>query len=139
MNMGKRVTFAHLWLMLTVIVKPSIMKNHGLTTKFNKEQAVNRKSKPNDRADFFSHILKSKDVEAQGDMFLSAQAQTLIIAGSETTSTLLASLIAYLLKDEQKLKILQQEVRGACLAWRVRSRAIQHKAYHIYVHVSKKD
>lgn len=112
MNIGKRIYLSNIWLMMTVFLKPSIMKNHALTTKFNEQQAKKRRTKPNTRADFFSHILSSK-AENTSDAFLNAQSQTLIIAGSETTSTLLASLMTYMLKDEAKLDIMKQEIREA--------------------------
>lgn len=60
------------------------------------------------RADFFSHIinkLTAKDIIGN--------AQTLILAGSETTATTLTSLTYYLLAHPQCMQLLSKEVREA--------------------------
>lgn len=49
----------------------------------------------------------------KSDMFLTAQAHTLIIAGSETTAVTLTAMLAFLLRYPAKLAILVEEVRSA--------------------------
>lgn len=80
--------------------------------KLSQEKIRSRMAKPNDRDDFFSHLLSEKR-NAPTEDFLISQASTLIVAGSETTTTLLASLTYYLLKYPEVLRNLQTEVRGA--------------------------
>ena len=61
------------------------------------------------RRDFLSHYLKEPDVpEGQ----LTAQASSLIIAGSETSTTLLAGLTYFLLRNTSTLAKLTLEIRG---------------------------
>ncbi|ETN39028.1 uncharacterized protein HMPREF1541_07070 [Cyphellophora europaea CBS 101466] len=68
------------------------------------------------RKDFFYYLLHSKDPET-GEGFskkeLWGESNTLIIAGSDTTSTTLTSTIFYLLHNPATLARLQQEIRGA--------------------------
>ena len=61
-----------------------------------------RMQQNNDRDDFFSHLLSEKATDLTPD-YLTAQANTLIIAGSETTATFLAGPFPFLLS----LKIFQ--------------------------------
>lgn len=62
--------------------------------------------------DFFSFLL-GKEGADKSEMFLTAQAHTLIIAGSETTAVTLTAMISFLLRYPDKLKILVDEIRGA--------------------------
>ncbi|QSZ32316.1 hypothetical protein DSL72_001890 [Monilinia vaccinii-corymbosi] len=62
--------------------------------------------------DFFSFLLGKADAD-KSEMFLTAQAHTLIIAGSETTAVSLTAMLSFLLRYPEKLKILIDEVRGA--------------------------
>lgn len=68
------------------------------------------------RKDFFYYLLHSKDPET-GEGFskkeLWGESNTLIIAGSDTTSTTLTSTIFYLLHNPATLSRLQKEIRGA--------------------------
>ncbi|KAA8569823.1 hypothetical protein MFRU_064g00300 [Monilinia fructicola] len=62
--------------------------------------------------DFFSFLL-GKEGADKSEMFLTAQAHTLIIAGSETTAVTLTAMVSFLLRYPDKMKILIDEVRGA--------------------------
>lgn len=65
--------------------------------------------------DVLWHILKTGDYTMDG---LSSQANILILAGSDTTSSLLARLAYYSLADPEKLAHLQEKVRNSffCLS-----------------------
>lgn len=71
-----------------------------------------RKARPNDRVDFFSHLLSDKRFD-MSDQFLTAQTRTLVLAGSETTATALAGLTYHLLHNPETLRHLTEEVRAA--------------------------
>lgn len=62
------------------------------------------------RIDFFSHLLKSGKM-TEGSLI--GNADTLLLAGSETTATSLSGLTWYLLKNPKCLSKLNEEVRGA--------------------------
>lgn len=61
------------------------------------------------RQDFFSHLIKKKEITIG---YLMGNAQSLIIAGSETTATALTSTTFWLLKHPDCLAKLQHEIRS---------------------------
>lgn len=61
------------------------------------------------RGDFFSHLLKGGKM-TEGTLV--GNADTLLLAGSETTATSLSGLTYYLLKNPECLSKLNEEVRG---------------------------
>lgn len=63
-----------------------------------------------DRADFFGHLIKKKEVT---ERYIMGNAQTLIVAGSETTASALAAMTFWLLRNPDCLRRLQEEVRTA--------------------------
>ncbi|RAH67354.1 cytochrome P450 [Aspergillus aculeatinus CBS 121060] len=69
----------------------------------------------NERPDFFASILKHQGNSEKGISVpeMIANASTLIIAGSETTATLLSGVTFLLLKNPRVMDKLQQEVRSA--------------------------
>lgn len=84
-------------------------RHRQLTT----EKVKGRLAKSNDRMDFFAHILKQKDTErALSFAEMLPMSSSFIIAGSETTASLLSGITYYLLKNEHVLGKLQQEIRG---------------------------
>ncbi|KAJ5556972.1 hypothetical protein N7494_000887 [Penicillium frequentans] len=83
---------------------------HPLT----KEKVQIRMGKSNDRPDFFANILKQKDPSktfSEGELY--SNADLLIIAGSETTATLLSGATYLLLRSPHAFAKLKEEVRGA--------------------------
>lgn len=68
-----------------------------------------------DRKDFFYYLLKAKDPETNEGFTtpqLWGEAHLLMIAGSDTTSTAIASTFFYLVHNPHVLEILKQEVRS---------------------------
>ncbi|KAI9901973.1 hypothetical protein N3K66_003790 [Trichothecium roseum] len=68
-----------------------------------------------DRRDFFYYLLKARDPEtgqgfSTGELW--AESNLLIIAGSDTTSTAMAATIFYLVRNEQALRRVAEEVRA---------------------------
>lgn len=84
---------------------------------YSKSQAADRSKigLDTDRKDFFYYLLNACDPET-GNGFSSAElwgeSNLLIIAGSDTTSTALASAFFYLVHNPQKLAILVREIRS---------------------------
>lgn len=66
-----------------------------------------------EREDFFSNLLSSKAKERDNEEWLLANANVLVIAGSDTTATALTAITYFLAKNQEKLKKLQDEVHNA--------------------------
>lgn len=64
------------------------------------------------RTDVFNYLLRDKGDQEMTKGELYNNAQTLVIAGSETTATLLSGVTWYLLKNPEKLAKVKQEVRS---------------------------
>ncbi|KAJ6002943.1 hypothetical protein N7451_005490 [Penicillium sp. IBT 35674x] len=82
--------------------------------RLTKEKVQIRMGKSNDRPDFFANILKQKDPSktfSEGELY--SNADLLIIAGSETTATLLSGATYLLLRNPRAFAKLKEEVRGA--------------------------
>lgn len=89
-----------------------IKQHYELHQELNKEKTLKR-IQSNDkitREDFFKHIIKNNDFSQSA---IEANAEILIIAGSETTATTLTGLMYYLSQNPHCLKRLQDEVRSA--------------------------
>src|SRR4051794_8257949 len=68
------------------------------------------------KKDFFYYLLNAKDPETGEGLTIPelwGESNVLMIAGSDTTSTGLASTVFYLLHNPRSLEILQKEVTGA--------------------------
>jgi len=65
-----------------------------------------------DRADFLSHVLKQNDEKGMSKEEIFGVVKLLIIAGSETTATLLSGATYHLLRNPRVMKKLVAEVRG---------------------------
>lgn len=74
-----------------------------------RDKAAYRKSINDDRQDLIAGYLKPDSGVSYQEY--RATVQTMIIAGSETTATLMSGLIFYLLKNPEKLAKLKNEVR----------------------------
>jgi cytochrome P450 len=76
-----------------------------------KEKAASRKAIDDGRQDLVSGMLQeSSDVSP---LEYQSTVETLIIAGSETTATLMSGIIYYLLKEPDKMEKLVSEIRHA--------------------------
>lgn len=86
------------------------LKHMSMTT----EKVTKRLDLKTDRADFMGFILKHNDDEfAMSLPEIKSTSFGIIIAGSETTATLLSGTTYYLLKNPEKLAKLTKEVREA--------------------------
>lgn len=101
--------------LLMPIIWGSKLTNMGKTaTKYSAmaKQKADRRLEMGDslqRVDFFGHLIKKKEIDAG---YLLGNAQTLIVAGSETTATGLTSTMFWLLNRKDCLAKLQEEIRS---------------------------
>jgi cytochrome P450 len=81
--------------------------------QLSREKVVGRLEKSNERPDFFANILKHSGTEKGFSVDeMVSNGSTLIIAGSETTATLLSGVTYLLLKNPRVLAKLQDEIRS---------------------------
>lgn len=109
------VRCARYWLFLapaaTYLVPPSIRRRRVDQKKMALDKANHRKSIEDGRQDLISgYLLPDSGVTDQEYQSTTA---TLIIAGSETTATLMSGLTYYLLRDRKRMARLQTELRSS--------------------------
>lgn len=86
---------------------------------FSSERVDKRLQTETERPDIWTYILKHSKVDANGETNgllphqMHSNASTFMLAGTETTATLLSGLTYFLLQHPEKLARLQKEVRGA--------------------------
>ncbi|KAJ5698446.1 hypothetical protein N7462_000451 [Penicillium macrosclerotiorum] len=99
--------------LLPLITPKRIMNQRNAHMDMTKEKVKARLTKSNERADFFGNILKYNNTE-KGFSFpeMITNGSTLIIAGSETTATLLSGVTYLLLRNPRVLAKLQHEIRS---------------------------
>lgn len=91
----------------------TMVANRELHWAKSKDKARRRMEKGalEGRDDFFNHMIKRKQITDARS--LEGNGQTLIVAGSETTTTALTGTVWYLLANPSCLEQLKQEIRGA--------------------------
>ncbi|KAM5350928.1 hypothetical protein ACJ41O_003651 [Fusarium nematophilum] len=77
------------------------------------ETAMKRVARTTDRADFISYILRHNDDKGMSMGELSVNSHILILAGSETTATLLSGVTFQLLTNKTQLDKLVDEIRSS--------------------------
>lgn len=93
------------------LVPSDIRRRRVAQRKMAVEKAAYRKSISDGRQDLISgYLLPDSGVS---DLEYQSTVATLIIAGSETTATLMSGVTFYLLRDPERMTRLQQEIRGA--------------------------
>ncbi|CAI6094821.1 unnamed protein product [Clonostachys chloroleuca] len=99
----------------TVLVPPSSRKSAEQHMEFSRRTALARIDSGNTvREDFMSYILRHNDDEkGMSKLEITENSATLILAGSETTATLLSGATFLLLKNRDKYEMLTKEIRSA--------------------------
>ncbi|KAM0424518.1 hypothetical protein ACHAPT_010233 [Fusarium lateritium] len=119
LNMTKHMTFLPAAERLSLppfaqgaIMPSEVSKNAAYHDKLTAEKITRRTGlvKSSDREDFFAFILRKGDFDP---VHLREQAKLLMLAGSDTTATFLATVTYLLLKNPASMEKLQQEVRSA--------------------------
>lgn len=102
------------WPFILFAIPRGFQRKVDLFLKYSKDQVRRRVARQGSvtRTDFFANLLSDKATNVSED-WLIAQANVLVIAGSDTTATALTTITYFLAKHPQQLERLQQEVRGA--------------------------
>ncbi|PYI24805.1 cytochrome P450 [Aspergillus violaceofuscus CBS 115571] len=101
--------------LMRAITPARVLEQQRWHVQLTAQKVQARLAKTNERPDFFANILKHQGHSEKGISVpeMITNASTLIIAGSETTATLLSGVTFMLLKSPRVLAKLQQEVRSA--------------------------
>ncbi|KAH9219182.1 putative cytochrome P450 [Leptodontidium sp. 2 PMI_412] len=105
-------------MILNMIVKcvPAIAAAREEHLSFCRRKTERRLDMDTDRKDFMSYILRHNDEKGMSRQELMKNSELLIIAGSETTATLLSGLTYLLLKTPHAYAKVQEEVRSAFIS-----------------------
>ncbi|KAJ4213738.1 hypothetical protein NW759_010735 [Fusarium solani] len=90
-----------------------LVKGSKQHLQLSRETAMKRVASTTDRADFISYILRHNDEKGMSDGEIAANSHILILAGSETTATLLSGVTFQLLTNKSKLDKLVSEIRSS--------------------------
>ncbi|ELR05414.1 hypothetical protein VC83_03574 [Pseudogymnoascus destructans] len=99
--------------MMVVLVPRGLLKSRSENLQLTKQKVMKRLEQGTSRPDFMSHILRHNDEKGMKVPEIITNSTLLIVAGSETTATLLSGATYHLLKNPRVVKKLQREVREA--------------------------
>jgi len=92
---------------------PSLSKARYRHAQYTKDKTARRLDAQTERRDFMSYILRHNDEKGMTRAEITKTSALLIIAGSETSATLLSGATFHLLKNPGKMHKLTAEIRGA--------------------------
>lgn len=99
--------------LLRRLIPQNLLKNQIDHLRLSFEKAQKRlESKRTDREDFMSYILRFNDEKGMSPDEIGENANILILAGSETTATLLSGTSFWLLKNPEIYQTLVKEIRS---------------------------
>ncbi|KAL9597718.1 MAG: hypothetical protein Q9219_004975 [cf. Caloplaca sp. 3 TL-2023] len=106
--------YPYLYDLLIWFLPASVLKKQQEHFGFAKDKVSRRLNLEKERPDFLQHVLEhSRDQDALTPTEIERTAATMIVAGSETTGTLLSAIISYLIKNPQVMKELVDEICSA--------------------------
>ena len=95
------------------IIPKSMMKQREVFIEYCTAQLNKRFDTETDRPDFVTYMMKTnKDDQTMTKPEIRTNCTVIVIAGSESTGTLLAGTLSYLLKDSTRMSKVVQEVRS---------------------------
>jgi cytochrome P450 len=98
--------------LLTFMIPKSLKKNFELMYDYTKEKVACRLERGTERPDFMSHIMRNdKNRIEMTQPEIESNALVLVVAGSETTASLLSGATYYLLMNPRVLARVTKEVR----------------------------
>lgn len=95
---------------------PILKKKHREHMKYAFDRVDRRLATPTDRPDIWSYVLREKEGQEGARLTvpeMHANAGTFMIAGTETTATLLSGVTYHLLRNPDKMARLVAEIRGS--------------------------
>lgn len=99
---------------ISLLSPPSLRKSYEEHMQFAEHAALARiESKDTESQDFMSYVLRHNDEKGMSQLEIIENSGVIIIAGSETTATLLSGTTYFLLKNPDKLEKLTNEIRSA--------------------------
>ncbi|KAM0425583.1 hypothetical protein ACHAPT_009114 [Fusarium lateritium] len=100
--------------LMPVLLPPQLKRSLEEHYQLSKSTAMKRiESRDTDREDFMSYILRHNDEKGMTRSEIAENAKILIIAGSETTATLLSGVTFQLLTNRDKYDKLVDEIRSS--------------------------
>ncbi|KAF2191204.1 cytochrome P450 [Zopfia rhizophila CBS 207.26] len=116
---GSRLSIIHFYPILhhafKTLVPESFAKKRMEHAKFSEERVTKRLESGSDNADIWALVLGGQDKEGGGlsRAQMDSNSSLFMIAGTETTATLLSGMTYLLLKNPNSMKKLVEEIRGA--------------------------
>lgn len=95
-----------------VIPKALVQKSYA-NKDLTKTKVLRRKTRSPDYIDFMSHLIQAEQKGDLTEQDLISNAQVLVVAGSETTATLLSGATYYILTNPRVMTKLVNEVRSS--------------------------
>jgi cytochrome P450 len=94
-------------------IPPSVNKKRLEHNSFSSDRVNKRLKKESAKPDIWNLILKRDESSGLSLEEMHSNASIFMLAGTETTATLLSGLTYYLLKNPDKMKTLTEEIRGS--------------------------
>ena len=100
--------------LLIWLIPKSMTEKFDLMHAYTREKVARRLQKGTDRPDFMSQLMRNdKERKEMTQAEMQQNALTLVVAGSETTATLLSGTMFHLLRNPEMLLCVRDEVRSA--------------------------
>lgn len=95
------------------LIPKRVLEEHNATLAISKQKLLHRRKVHPEYTDFMTHLIhaEEKGQLVEGDLL--AHGPVFVIAGSETTATLLSGLTFYILQDSRVYEKLIAEIRSA--------------------------
>ncbi|OBT38851.1 hypothetical protein VE00_10578 [Pseudogymnoascus sp. WSF 3629] len=103
----------HPWTVIMALAPKKLIETRDYHQNLVVEKVKTRLERVTDRSDFMTYILRHNDERGMSIPEIEATANAIMIAGSETTATLLSGVTYNLLRKPETLKKLVDEIRGA--------------------------
>ena len=99
--------------MMAVLVPKGLLNKRREQLQLTEQKVMKRLEQGTGRPDFMSHILRHNDEKGMKVPEIIVNSALLIVAGSETTATLLSGATYHLLKNPRVMEKLKKEIREA--------------------------
>lgn len=101
---------------MSMFLPKGLMKKRQEHMELTTQKVMKRLEQGTTRPDFMSHILRHNDEKGMKVPEIASNSNLLIIAGSETTATLLSGATYHLLRNPRVMERLKQEIRSTFAA-----------------------